>query len=248
MGRRWGYRVREGAPGGHDCRGHLFDLGIAQRAAVEQQPAVANDADHRRVALTERGCELLLDGAGEARQLSQRQRAAADSGDGFLDLAPHCSGQTLRACAHEAGVLADHAQYRNLAGGTLGVEVDHQRAFQRSEGQLVRPERHAAGGGAAVVRPGRPAPRRSRPAGRRAACPPRSKRDRLPRPGCPPPTAHPRSGPARPSRDRRRVGVRVFRATLARSETVGSSVKPTARKFDWCTRKRRAVSGPTARS
>ena len=52
---------------------------VRERAHVEQQPPVADDADDGRLAGAERVGERLLDGAGEARQLGERQRAAADA-------------------------------------------------------------------------------------------------------------------------------------------------------------------------
>ena len=48
---------------------------------------------------------------------------------------------------------------------------------------------------------------------------------------------------ARPSRDRRAAAASCRCATAASSCSVGCSVKPTTRKFDWCTRSSSAVSG-----
>ena len=67
------------------CR-DLLCLGVAQRPAVEQEPTVAHDADHRRLACTQRCGELLLDRAGEAGQLGERERPASDAADRILDL------------------------------------------------------------------------------------------------------------------------------------------------------------------
>ena len=93
-------------PGGADGQRHLtrsehgggdlVGLGVRQRAAVQQQSAVADDADDRRLTVSERLGERLLDRAGEARQLGQRKRAAADAADRLLDLAADRSGQPLR--------------------------------------------------------------------------------------------------------------------------------------------------------
>ena len=80
--------VPRGADGRAACGdrgGDLVELGVGERAAVEQEPAVADDADDRRLAAAERRGELLLDRAGEARQLGERERAAADAGDRLLD-------------------------------------------------------------------------------------------------------------------------------------------------------------------
>ena len=43
-----------------------------------------------------------------------------------------------------------------------------------------------------------------------------------------------------------RGGAWGFSEGSLRSSSRGSSVKPTTRKFDWCTRSSSAVSGPTA--
>ena len=57
-----------------DGGGDLVGLGVGERAAVEQQAAVADDADDRRLAEPKRRGERLLDRAGEALEL---ERAAA---------------------------------------------------------------------------------------------------------------------------------------------------------------------------
>ena len=103
-----------------DRGGDLVDLGVGERAAVEQQPAVADDADDRRLAGAQRRRERLLDGAGEARQLGQRQRAAADAADGLLDLAADERREPLGPRAHRLGGLAQHPQHRHLARARSG--------------------------------------------------------------------------------------------------------------------------------
>ena len=50
------------ATGTSDGRGDLVRLGVRERPAVEQQPAVADDPHHRRHVLPERRAELLGDG------------------------------------------------------------------------------------------------------------------------------------------------------------------------------------------
>ena len=87
-------------------RRDLVHLGVGHRAAVEQAAAVADDGDDRRLARAQRRGELLLDGAGEARQLGQRQRAAADAGDRLLDRAADEHGEPLGPRAHHLGRLA----------------------------------------------------------------------------------------------------------------------------------------------
>jgi hypothetical protein len=102
-------RVGLGRAGdGPGARGGLLGLHVGQRAAVEQQSAVADHADHRRLAGAERPRELLFDRAREARQLGEWQRAAADSGDGFLDLAADRGGQPLGSRLNRLGRLVQH--------------------------------------------------------------------------------------------------------------------------------------------
>ena len=86
----------------------------------------------------QRGRELLLDGAGEARQLGERQRAAADARDGLLDGAARRLREPLCAGAHCLGRLAQHPQHRDLL---RPVEVERERALERGERELVRAER-----------------------------------------------------------------------------------------------------------
>ena len=56
--------------GGRD----LFHLGVGERPAVEEEPAVADDPDDRRRAAAQQARERLLHGACEARQLGERER------------------------------------------------------------------------------------------------------------------------------------------------------------------------------
>ena len=82
--------------GGGDGRRDLVDLAVGERADVEQEPAVAHDPDDRRLAGAERIEQRLLDRAGEARELLQRERAAADAGDRLLDLAADAGRRAAR--------------------------------------------------------------------------------------------------------------------------------------------------------
>ena len=225
----------------HGRRG-LVDLVVGEGQAVEQQPAVADDADERRLAGAQRRRERLLDRAGEARQLGERERAAADAADRLLDGAADRGCEPLGARAHDAGVLVQHAQHRNSLAARRGRAPASLRARRAS---ACRRARRAAADAAAAARRARRVRRRSRPAGRRAACRPRSRRGpRRPR-ATPAPRAARELGEdagaevvderqAVPSRDR------------ASSSSRGCSVKPTTRKFDWCTRSRSAVSAPIA--
>ena len=82
--------------------------------------------------------QLLLDGAGEARQLGERERAATDARDGLLDRAAGRLCEPLRAGTHGLGRLAQHPQHRDLL---RPVEVERERALERGERQLVGAER-----------------------------------------------------------------------------------------------------------
>ncbi|CAN5627816.1 hypothetical protein BH20ACT14_BH20ACT14_09340 [soil metagenome] len=119
---------------------HLVDLVVAEGAAVQKRAAVADDRDHRRVSEPERLGELLLDCAGRALQLGERERAASDSGDCLLDLASYELRKPLRACTHLLHRLVEHAQHGNSVT-RLRRESERECPFERGQGQLVRPER-----------------------------------------------------------------------------------------------------------
>ena len=48
--------------------------------------------------------------------------------------------EPLGPCAYDRGVLAQHAQHRNLAQSPRGVEIEEQRPLERRQGELVEPE------------------------------------------------------------------------------------------------------------
>ena len=111
---------------------------VGEGAAVEQRAAVADDRDHGRLVATERRSELLLDGAGEARQLGERERTAPDPRDRLLDLAACRLGEPFGAGADRLDGLAQHAQHRNLVGP---VERENERPLERGERELVGAQR-----------------------------------------------------------------------------------------------------------
>ena len=230
---------------GRDSCGDLVGLVVGERPAVEQRAPVADDGDHRRLVHAEGGGQLLLDGTGEARQLGQRQRAAADARDGLLDGA---AGRA-RPAAPRGRERPRPARAASAAPGSRPAGRGRARASLRALRASACPSAGRGGADAgAAARPGRSGRRRSPPAGRRAACRRRSRRGRRPRRAPPPGSARPRRRRARPSRGRREAGSSWRRATAASSSSRGCSVKPTTRKFDWWTRSRSAVSGPIARS
>ena len=135
-----GTRARAARAATDDGR-HLVRLGVVERAAVEQRAAVADDADDRRLALAQRRRERLLDRAREARQLGERQRAAADARDRLLDLAADRRREPLGAGAHVLGDgLAQHPQHRDLAGHAP-ARGERERPLERGERELVGAER-----------------------------------------------------------------------------------------------------------
>ena len=191
----------------------------------------------------------LLDGAGEARQLGERQRAAADAADRLLDLAADGRGEPLGPRAHRLRRLVQHPQHRHLPQRPLRVEVERERPLERGERELVGAQRALERVpaqaldevGAAHDDPGlRPAEQLvAREADEVGAGGEALARRRLVLGRV---DEHAR---AEVVHERQSVALR-HRRELARP--TGCSVKPTTRKFDWCTRRSSAVSGPIARS
>ena len=74
--------------GAGDRGGDLVELAVGERAAVEQAAARRGRRRRRAARRVRSGAaSVLLDRAGEARQLGERERAAADAGDRLLDRA-----------------------------------------------------------------------------------------------------------------------------------------------------------------
>ena len=210
--------------------------------------AVADDADTGGSPRRSGAASSSSTAHANARELRERQRAAADARDRLLDLAADERREPLGARAHGLERLVEHPQHRDLAPRALGVEVERERPLERGERQLVRAQRAlqrmaaqpldevGAPDDDAGLRPAEElvageadeigAGGEARRGGRLVADVER----------------------ARPSRGRRRAAARARCATPASSASAGCSVKPTTRKFDWCTRRSSAVSGPIARS
>ena len=161
-------------------RSDLVDLVVGERAAVEQQPAVADDADHRRLvqhAAVRR--ELLLDRAGEARQLgragARRRRPAptVSSTSPPVELGEPHRRARARVSRRSRG-MRRHRESARRAARDRGRA--RERPFERGERELVGANAPAGAGGGAAARRAPRCRRRSRPAARRAACRPRSRR------------------------------------------------------------------------
>src|SRR5581483_7240991 len=101
-------------------------------------PAVADDAEERRLAGPQRSGQRLLERAREARQLGERQRAAADAADRLLDLAGRRRSEPLGARANRRRVLRERAE----DGDPLRrLEVEEQRPLEGGERELVDAQR-----------------------------------------------------------------------------------------------------------
>ncbi len=198
------------------------------------------DAERRR--------ELLVERAREARQLGERQRAAADACDGLLDGAAGERGEPLRARPH--AVVAQHPQHRNPL---RRVEVERERSLERRERQLVRAQRALQRMAAQLLDELGAADDDARlRAAEQLVAGERRRGRRRPR-GSPWPTARRQVTKCHLAEDAGAEvvdeGQLVAAARLARAgASGGSSVKPTTRKFDWCTRRSSAVSAPIALS
>ena len=129
-------------PGGADRQRHRVTAAATsstspsrERPAVEQEPAVADDPDDGRLAGAQRRRERLLDRAREARQLGERQRAAADAArPSPRPCRRRAPPAAPRARAPTRDVLPQHAQHRDPL---RRVEVHAQRPLERGERQLV---------------------------------------------------------------------------------------------------------------
>ena len=243
--------VRRGwsaAPRPEDGAGDLVDLVRRQRARVQQQAAVAHDPDDRRVAQPELGARLLLDRARGARELGQRERAAADPRDGLLDLPADEPREPLGALADGVDGLVEHPEHRDLPPRELGVGEERERPLERRERQLVGAQR------ALQRMPPQPLDEVGAP-------------DDDARLGAAEKLVAREADEVGAGGDARRGGGLVadveeraraevvderergsLRDPRQRPATDGCSANPTIRKFDWWTRRSAAVSGPIARS
>ena len=155
---------------------------------------------------------------------------------------PPTSAASRSARARTAS--ASSRSIRSTGNSLRRVEVEAQRSLERRERQLVgaqRPlQRMAAQPLDEVGAPDDDA----RPAARRAACRPRSRRGRRRPRATPAPSGSSAAASTSTPEPRSSTSGSPWRcATAASSSSVGSSVKPTTRKFDWCTRRSSAVSG-----
>ncbi len=96
-----------------------------------------NERDHGRRAASQRLGELLLDCAGEGRQLRERKRAATDPRDRLLHLAADELYQTLGTRANGLDRLVEHPQHGHLVARGR-VERERQRPLECGERELVR--------------------------------------------------------------------------------------------------------------
>ena len=113
-----------------------------ERAAVEQEAPVADDADDRRLA--ERGAArraLSSTAHASSRELCERQRAAADPRDRLLDLAADEAREALGPGPDRSTRLVEHAQHRDLRAARARGRGERERPLERRERELVRAQR-----------------------------------------------------------------------------------------------------------
>ena len=90
-------RRRASPPGCRDGGGDLVHLRVGERAAVEQQPAVAHDADdRRRHRLAAARPSSSSSAQAKLVDLGERQRAASDARDRLLDGRRRCGRRAAR--------------------------------------------------------------------------------------------------------------------------------------------------------
>ena len=207
---------------------------------VEQQAAVADDADDRGLAKPERRGERLLDRAGDARQLGERQRTAADARDRLLDLAaderrrgarparaPSSGSSSMRSTGISRRARSGSASTASVPSSAASVSLSARSArcsgWRRSRStSSARPTTIPACGPPSSLSPEKQT--RSAPAARLAAAVGSS------------PSVEQRS----PSRGRRRAGARLAaRAPRARaSDGCGEPDDPEVRLVDAQQRRR----------
>ena len=185
-----------------------------------------------------------------ARELRERQRAAADARDRRLHRAANERGQPVGAGPDALGRLDQHAQHRHLAERAGRIEVQRKRALERCERELVWPkgslERMAAKPldqlGAADDDPGLRAAeqlvaREADEVGSRGHA---LRRGRLV------PKHRLLLGSSAPEPRSSISGIAWRAARRASASSCGRSVKPTTRKLDWWTRRIAAVPASSA--
>ncbi len=202
-----------------DGLGGLVHFGVGQRAAVQEEPAVADDAEDRRVAGAERRGELL--GRARTRSSGARRAAARRRRRGRPSPRPRRPSARRGARRAPAPPRPARASIRRTGTRARGRAQRGQRPLERGQGELVGAqgalERMAAQpldevgatGDDAGLGPAEELVARER---RRGARPPRCSRARI--------GSSPRAARARPSRGRPRAPRRGARpAGRARAAT-----------------------------
>ena len=233
------------APSHRHCAGGGLQLVVRQRAGVEQQPAVLDAADQRRVAGAQRGGERVgRVGQGDDRpgQLEQRERAAADAAR-----RTRRSPRPRSAPARRSARAAAPRRRRSIASTGISsrrVAMQPQRRLQRGQRELVDPQRPGQRVARAPPRPRRRGRRAARPAGRRAACRRRSR----PAPRPPRPSGR-TAGSSTASSSAPEPTSSITGTPSSHSASIAtSSTNPSWRKFDGCTRRIAPVSARRSRA
>ena len=81
--------------------------------------------------------QRLLDRAGKARELLERQCSAADAGDGLLDLAADQAGEAFGALPYRCNGLGEHPQHGHLGARPLGIEGNSKGSLEGRQRELV---------------------------------------------------------------------------------------------------------------
>ena len=150
--------------------GDLVDLAVGERAAVEQQAAVADDPDHRRLVQAER--------LRRAPPRPRRRTTAAPPAAARRRRRGRPSPRPRRRRRPRAAPPARERPRRPRAAcaapGSRAVRAPAPgrgaASLRARRGRACRCAARGAAGAAAAARPARRGRRRSRPAGRRAAC------------------------------------------------------------------------------
>ena len=165
------------------ARGDLVDLVVARsvRQSSRRRPSRTTPTTGGSPR-AQRRRELLLDRAGEARQLGERERAAADPRDGLLDRRRRPAARAARRA--RAPASAGSRSMRSTGTRARAPGRGRARACPRARrASACRRAARAGADGGGAARRGRRGRRRSPPAGRRAACRRRSRRGRRRRRG-----------------------------------------------------------------
>ena len=242
--------------GGADGQRHALTPRAARRRRRPRRPRRRGACGSRAAAGRRARCRSTAASPSRSGAASASSTAHAKLGSSASGSAPPPTRPTVSSTAPPDERRQPLGPRAHRFGGSSSIRstgISRARARGRGRGRAsprarrasaCRRAARAAAGGAAAARRARRGRRRSRPAGRRAACRRRSRRGRRRRRGSPPRTARPARSTSAPEPRSSTSGRPCRRATAASSASRGCSVKPTTRKFDWCTRRSSGRLGP----